>query len=67
MEAGSTPAGIAIGFKVVVNSLKTIPNVTERATVGNPRQDQSASVSEAWLRLETRESIHFLLKCRVRK
>ena len=34
VEAGSTPAGIAKGFKVVVYSLKTIPNATERATVG---------------------------------
>ena len=31
---GSNPIGVTIGFKVVVNSLKTIPNVTERATVG---------------------------------
>ena len=33
-DRGSIPRGIAIGFKVVVNSLKTIPNATERATVG---------------------------------
>ena len=31
---GSCPIGVAIGFKVVVNSLKTIPTATERATVG---------------------------------
>ena len=67
-DRGSTPRGIASLVSARIETVFEYSKVKEYSGTQEPIPEiLAASASEAWLMLEMRESVFFLLKRRVRK